>query len=64
VVFVAGDRAVATQIRELLGPIGAVAVNENVYNALTDPRLLSGREQLCVLAISRFFQLCRRNEAQ
>ena len=33
VVFVAGDRAVVTQIRELLGPIGGVAVKEEINDA-------------------------------
>ncbi len=33
VVFVAGDRAVVTQIRDLLGPIGAVAVKEEINDA-------------------------------
>ncbi len=33
VVFVAGDRAVVTQIRELLGPIGAVAVKDEINDA-------------------------------
>lgn len=33
VVFVAGDRAVVAQIRDLLGPIGAVAVKEEINDA-------------------------------
>ena len=33
VVFVAGDRAVVTQIRALLGPIGGVAVKEEINDA-------------------------------
>ena len=33
VVFVAGDRAVVAQIRELLGPIGGVAVKEEINDA-------------------------------
>jgi D-amino peptidase len=33
VVFVAGDRAVVTQIRDLLGPVGAVAVKEEINDA-------------------------------
>jgi D-amino peptidase len=33
VVFVAGDRAMVTQIRELLGPIGGVAVKEEINDA-------------------------------
>jgi D-amino peptidase len=33
VVFVAGDRAVVDQIRALLGPIGAVAVKEEIADA-------------------------------
>lgn len=33
VVFVAGDRAVVTQIRDLVGPIGAVAVKDEISDA-------------------------------
>jgi D-aminopeptidase len=33
VVFVSGDKAVVTQVRELLGPIQAVAVKEEIGDA-------------------------------
>jgi len=54
VVFVAGDRAVVTQIRDLLGPIGAVAVKEEINDAslgLSPQRAIDEIRQGVALAV-------------
>ena len=46
VVFIAGDRAVVDQVRGLLGPIGAVAVKEEIGDAILGMSPTRAREEI------------------